>query len=45
MNNFYIYKYIKKNNKIKIQTIKNKKNKINKNGKKINLIKYNFYSY
>jgi hypothetical protein len=42
MNNFYIYKYIKKNNKIKIQTIKNKKNKINKNGKKINLIKYNF---
>ena len=38
MNNFYIYKYIKKNNKIKIQTIKNKKNKINKNGKKIILI-------
>lgn len=34
MNNFYIYK-LKKNNKIKIQTIKNKKNKINKNGKKI----------
>ena len=42
MNNFYIYKYIKKNNKIKIQTIKNKKNKINKNGKKKNLINYNF---
>ena len=38
MNNFYIFKYKKINNKIKIQTIKNKKNKINKNGKKIILI-------